>query len=482
MIKQKSFIYFILIVAAIIALLLYNPWLLYFQNDDMVHIPLSRDGVLLQHNSFRPICDISMMLDYKLYGKNAAGYHFTNLLLHIINSALVFFIMKLFLKKYLTINEINLHSFITAVLFWIFMNHSEAVFWILGRSAMLGMVFFLPAVIFYFYRASSICFLLCMLFYLLALLSYESTIILPVVFFLISFSDVKSKNSSWKIERRFLIAILIAFIIYCCCRIYFMGFASNYYNNFTNNNISLSFIVGSFCRLIIRSWLPPSQSEFFLIAAIVILLIIIITLFVRLYNKNKNVIIALFIIWCISLLPYVTLSIDSKGVESERFLYLPSLFICIIISVFLIEFKPALKISLIIIICSINTILLYQHAMQYRFCGRVVANTINAVNRLKNKKILYADNIPEENFGALIFRSGFSEGINWLKNKGTVDSIAIISQSKHNLPFQKNYRTIFSNNLSLMKESLKNSFTLNDVYFLYTDSALYVINANNRTK
>ncbi|HEY2725858.1 MAG TPA: hypothetical protein VGI61_01690, partial [Parafilimonas sp.] len=88
----------------------------------------------------------------------------------------------------------------------------------------------------------------------------------------------------------------------------------------------------------------------------------------------------------------------------------------------------------------------------------------------------------EENFGALIFRSGFSEGINWLKNMGTVDSTAIISQSKHDLPFQKNYRTIFSNNLSLMKESLKNSFTLNDVYFLYTDSALYVIIANNRTK
>lgn len=158
MIKQKHFIYFILIAAAIIALFLYNPWLLYFQNDDLVHIPLSRDGVLLQHNSFRPICDLSMMLDYKLYGKNAAGYHLTNLILHLLNSILVFIAVTLFAKKYLPHTDKTFTAFVTTVLFWIYMNHSEPVFWILGRSAMLGMLFFLPAVIFYFYRSSGIAF------------------------------------------------------------------------------------------------------------------------------------------------------------------------------------------------------------------------------------------------------------------------------------------------------------------------------------
>jgi hypothetical protein len=86
MLKQNHLIYFILITAAVIALFQYNPWLLYFQNDDMVHIPLSRDGVLLQHNTFRPVCDISLMLDFAAWGKRPWGYHFINLLLHAVNS------------------------------------------------------------------------------------------------------------------------------------------------------------------------------------------------------------------------------------------------------------------------------------------------------------------------------------------------------------------------------------------------------------
>ncbi len=150
MVKQKHIIYFILIAAAIVAIFLYNPWLLYFQNDDMSTIPLSRDKILFQHNSFRPICDISLIMDYKLWGKNAWGYHLSNLIFHFINTVLVFVITKKSLKKYKLSEEPILCSFTTAVLFWIYMNHSEAVFWILGRSAMIGMLFFLLAVFFLF--------------------------------------------------------------------------------------------------------------------------------------------------------------------------------------------------------------------------------------------------------------------------------------------------------------------------------------------
>lgn len=475
MIKQKHFIYLVLIAAAIVALFLFNPLLLYFQNDDMVHIPLSRDGVLFQHNSFRPICDISMMIDYKLYGKHAWGYHLTNLIIHTINSILVFVAMKLFIKKYLSVIEVNLIAFTTAVLFWIYMNHSEAVFWILGRSAMLGMLFFLSAVVFYFYRKAGSNFLFSIIFCLLAWLSYESTLILPAVFFIISFSDVKSKKSSWKNEWKFIVTVLFAFIIYCCCRFYFMGTAANYYNSGNGNNISVSFIIGSFFRLMIRSWLPPSQNKIFLIIAVIVL-ILIATVLTKIQNKkNRDTIVALIIVWCISLLPYLALSMDTKGVESERFLYLPSLFICMIISIFFIQMKSWMQISFAVIICLINLVVLSYHAAQYRFAGRVVATTINAINSLKAKKILYADNIPQENFGALIFRSGFIEGINWLKNNGTIDSVVVLSQSHNDLHLQKKYKVLFSTNTLLINDSIKARFTSNDLYFLYTDSALTII-------
>lgn len=480
MIKQKHITYLILIFAAVIALFLYNPWLLYFQNDDMVHIPLSRDGVLFQRNSFRLICDLSMILDYRLWDKQAWGYHLTNLLLHIINSVSVFIVTKLFVRKYLSDIEENLTAFTTAVLFWIYMNHSEAVFWILGRSAMVGMLFFLPAIIFYFYRRSGFNFLLSIIFCLLAWLSYESTLILPVVFFLISLVDIKSQTSAWKAERRFLFVYIIAFIIYCCCRFHFMGLNANYYNAGSIGNVGLAFIAGSFFRLAIRSWLPPIQNKIILITVFIVVIALITYFFIRIkQNRIKNTLLILISLWCISLLPYLTFSIDTKGVESERFLYLPSFFICIILSVCLVQFTSGWRILLIILISFLNIIVLAHHAKQYSFAGSVVAATIKAVNNLKNKKILYAYNVPQENFGALIFRSGFTEGINWLKNKNTIDSVIVLSQADHDLPLQKNYPVKYSNDISLVKKStIRKHFTANDVYFLYTDSCLYTIDAH----
>src|SRR5437867_625127 len=87
------------VVIVAVALYCYNPFALYFQNDDFIHIPLSANGVLLQHNTFRPVCDISIMLDYWLWGKTASGYHLTNLVLHIIACVVLFYFLKLVFKK-----------------------------------------------------------------------------------------------------------------------------------------------------------------------------------------------------------------------------------------------------------------------------------------------------------------------------------------------------------------------------------------------
>lgn len=256
-----------------------------------------------------------------------------------------------------------------------------------------------------------------------------------------------------------------------------MGTTANYYNLVSGGHDSFLFVAGSFLRLAIRSWLPPSQNKIFLVIFFMMLLFLIIILFIKIQNKNiRNALVTSILLWLISLLPYITLSIDTKGVESERFLYLPSLFVCLIISVFFVQFAFAIRISFVFIICLINLVVLAHHAVQYRFAGSIVSSTVNAVNNLKDKKILYADNVPEENFGALILRNGFDEGISWLKNNGTVDTTVVLSQMQHDLPLQKNYRVTFSNNLALINDSIKKSFTDDDVYFLYTDSLLYVIN------
>ena len=152
------------------------------------------------------------MIDYKSWSKNAWGYHLTNLLLHTANSILTFIACENIFKKYKLCGDINLKATAIAVLFWIYMNHAEAVFWILGRSAMLGMLFFLCACLAYLQRKSTLNFALSMLFSILAWLSYESAWIIPFVFLLISYMDTGNGISKWRREKNYL--LLIMFIMF----------------------------------------------------------------------------------------------------------------------------------------------------------------------------------------------------------------------------------------------------------------------------
>ena len=144
--RQRKIILICSAVVVAIAFYCYNPFALYFQNDDFIHIPLSANGELLQRNTFRPVCDLSIMLDYYLWGKNAYGYHLTNLILHIICTILVFLLSRDFYNKYAHAKGVRF-AFITSLIFLLYPMHSEAVFWILGRSAILGCIFFLLSII-----------------------------------------------------------------------------------------------------------------------------------------------------------------------------------------------------------------------------------------------------------------------------------------------------------------------------------------------
>ena len=98
---------------------------------------------LFNHSAFyyRPILTISLILDYQLSGPHPFMYHFTNLVLHLLASCLVF----LFLKK------LNYRKELSLLFAMIFLAHPalvQAVAWIPGRNDSLATVFVLAAFIF----------------------------------------------------------------------------------------------------------------------------------------------------------------------------------------------------------------------------------------------------------------------------------------------------------------------------------------------
>jgi protein O-mannosyl-transferase len=93
---------------------------------------------------WHPLTWLSLILDYKLFGLNAGGYHWTNVILHIINALLLFKLLQ-------WITAETGKSVLVALLFALHPLNVESVAWISERKNVLSMLFFLSTISSYVY-------------------------------------------------------------------------------------------------------------------------------------------------------------------------------------------------------------------------------------------------------------------------------------------------------------------------------------------
>ena len=475
--KHKILLYIILTTAVIAGFILYNPFLLYFQNDDFVHIPLYAKGQFLQHNSFRPVCDLFMMMDYKLWGKNAYGYHITNLLLHIINSLLVYRLAFIICLKYNIDKRLRQFGLIAAVLFFVYANHSEAVFWILGRSAIIGCLFFLPACIFYLQREKKYYFFLSMLFACIAWCSYENTWVLPAVFVVISFIEIKKYPVILKTEAVKLFTAFFLFAIYLAARKLTINEIAGSYEATHFLQFDAGILLENFIKMFVRCWLPPSGEKLFLILSIALLLLIFCALAIIKDTKKIYTCSALLFLTAISILPCISLGTSTNGSEGERFLYLPTVFCCLLFAYIYSSFMKTKKggASFLLVIFSVHLYFLFISGGNYQTAGNVVKSFTTAISLLTDSSNIVIDNLPQEQHGALIFRDGVQEAVEWLYKNKSYNIIVCSKDSSNSLLFIKGYQT----SKMLFKELFSSSHCFpenknNCRYFRFTGSALLI--------
>ncbi|MCA9061002.1 MAG: hypothetical protein KDA85_20965, partial [Planctomycetaceae bacterium] len=90
--------------------------------------------------NYAPLTILSYLIDHTFWGMNPGGYHFSNILLHALNGALVFVLIR-----QLTGNRAT--AWLTAALFLIHPIQLETVAWISSRKGLLSGAFMLAAVI-----------------------------------------------------------------------------------------------------------------------------------------------------------------------------------------------------------------------------------------------------------------------------------------------------------------------------------------------
>ena len=139
--------------------------------------------------NFHPVTMLSLALNYQISGLDPFSYHLFNLLLHLINTLLVFGFIYLLSEKKLEA------AVIVALFFAIHPMHVESVAWIAERKDVLYTAFFMASLIYYVRfldEGNQKAYWWAFVFFVLSLLSKPAAVVLPVVLILIDY--LRNKN------------------------------------------------------------------------------------------------------------------------------------------------------------------------------------------------------------------------------------------------------------------------------------------------
>jgi len=151
--------------------------------------------------NWQPLNWLSYMLDYELYGLRAGGYHATNLILHVLNTLLLFLILR-------GMTRAEWSSALAAALFGLHPLHVESVAWIAERKDVLSTFFALLAMAAYAayaLRPSRTRYLAVVLCFVLGLMAKPMLVTLPLLFLLLDYWPLARWRGSFASTRSLVI-------------------------------------------------------------------------------------------------------------------------------------------------------------------------------------------------------------------------------------------------------------------------------------
>ena len=219
---KKTILFLILIISLVLIAYfnsLHNPFI-WDEEEIIVRNPIIKDWHYLKEifktnifgtgikpgGYYRPMYTLSFMLDYHLWGLNTTGYHIFNITLHILNSLLLCF---LFIRLGLGVKI----AYLAGILFALYPINCEAVSLIAARVEPLAAFFSLLCFIFFVngVKDRKFNFFLSVIFFIMALFTKESVLILPFMALIYSFLLVEKKDRP-KVKFTLIILISLAAI------------------------------------------------------------------------------------------------------------------------------------------------------------------------------------------------------------------------------------------------------------------------------
>jgi len=306
---------------------------------------------------FRPIISASFALDYAIYGFQPFGFHLTNVIIHVINCLLC---LKFLLLVYKPAEKENrLLVFLSAAIFAVHPIHTEAVSWVSGRTDSFSFTFFISAFIFFLLfsesRRKKYLFLMGLM-YLLSLMAKEMALTLPVL--VIAYDIIVKRSASLgkgfhsippKIVKKNLTAYLMLVSISAIYMTYRwlilrqvperVNYLYFYGEDFVTLVATMLQTIPLYFRLLFvpigllyhYNGYLPYQHSFFSLEVLASVAFILVLLIVAWYLKKQLPITSYSIIFFfISLTPVMNI-VPTVNLMAERFLYIPSLIVSLIL-------------------------------------------------------------------------------------------------------------------------------------------------------
>lgn len=406
-----------------------DPWQLYFINDDMIHIPLAYDGTIGHNNSVRHINDLSLYIDSLWSKEQGYGYHITDLLLHLAN---IFLAIPLLQRIATSLGHPLQKSVVIlmAALFGIYAFHSEAIFWILCRTASLSLLFNLLSWLCFFRAFQHRIWLLPMsIFFALGIFTYESLWIYP--FYLLFWWMLLPKGSPIRKKAIMPLCVIgVLFLAYFPIRLQLTGAMLGTYEANDVQQFNIIAMLGKTFRLFARSFLQPMQDTRLFMVCFGLVMAGLMGMLFLLWKRKRidKMLIFLTGSWLMSYVLYVSLGVSVTGYESERYLYFPSFFLCAALvhaGSRLWTGRSYLLYAAAVLL--FHTVFFIKAAMVFRQLGQYSKQSFEVMREVPKDKHIIIKDLPVYWNGLPLFNYGFGSGVRWLLQRDSTE-VTILSR------------------------------------------------------
>lgn len=361
---------------------------------------------------FRPLSELSIWKNHLVFGTDPTGYRITNVILHWLNALM----LALLLQRTIVASdqEFRYAPAFAGLLFLCYPFHNEGVVWIVGRGASLSTLCVLLGLLAALSSLtdrwriiwSSIAFFM-------GALAYETALIFP----LIALPVLWLNGTRGRLLGQFGMSWIAMLLLHFVSRSFAIEKMSNSYGADFFSQPWLNYF-SNIPKVFGRSFVPPNADPNAMIMSTIMVGSIVLTiawLYVR-HTRDVRTERINALAWCWMLIatcavPVIT-SVSTRTSESDRFLYMPSVFLCGLIAMVLFRIiHGPLRWFVIGILLVASECFLQQNNDNWIKASRTIESIVAISPVPEPGTRILVSGLPGDTCGAFMFRHGYHEAL-----------------------------------------------------------------------